>query len=204
MSARRPPRAGASARKAAPRPRCAWADGDPLLAAYHDTEWGVPVRHGRALFELLMLEAFQAGLSWLVVLRKREALRAAFHGFDPAKVARMGPRDVARLLRDPGIIRSRAKIEATIGGARAYLAMEAAGEPLPALVRGLAGGKPIRGRPPVPAQTPLSVALSKALKARGFRFVGPTIVYAFLQAAGVVDDHAPGCFRRRGAARRRC
>src|SRR5471030_820523 len=172
------------------KPRCAWAQGDPLMRRYHDEEWGVPERDGRALWELLMLEGFQAGLSWITVLRKREAFRSAFRGFDPAKVARFGERDIARLLSDAGIIRSRAKIAATIQGARIFLDMNASSEDFSTMVWRMASGKPIQNRGPVPALTPLSTAMSKELKQRGFKFVGPTIVYAFMQAAGIVNDHA--------------
>ena len=176
--------------------RCTWAESDPLLRDYHDTEWGVPQRDSRTLWELLMLEGFQAGLSWITVLRKRDAFRKAFKGFDPAKVARFKEADVARLLQNPGIIRSRAKIEATIQAARIYLEMQKAGEDFAALLWNIAGGKPIRTDGPVPAQTPLAVEMSKQLKKRGFKFVGPVIVYAFMQAAGMVNDHSPTCFRR--------
>jgi DNA-3-methyladenine glycosylase I len=175
--------------------RCAWAQKDELMRAYHDAEWGVPQRDSRALWELLMLEGFQAGLSWITVLRKREAFRKAFKGFDPAKVARFGEADIARLLQDPGIIRSRAKIQATIEAARIYLAMEKAGEDFSSFLWGMAGGKPVRNEGPVPAQTALSEAMSKELKRRGFKFVGPVIVYAFMQAAGMVNDHSASCFR---------
>ena len=186
-----------SARTSGDKPRCAWAMSDPLMQAYHDDEWGVPEYDSRALWEKLMLDGFQAGLSWSIILRKREAFRKAFKGFDPARVARFGARDVARLLEDPGIVRSRAKIEATIAGARAYLAMQAAGEEFSRFIWDFVGGKPIRNRGPVPAQTPLSVALSKALKQRGFKFVGPVIVYAWMQATGIIDDHRSDCFRSR-------
>jgi DNA-3-methyladenine glycosylase I len=175
--------------------RCAWAVDDPLLRRYHDDEWGVPERDSRALWEKLMLDGFQAGLSWLTILKKREAFRAAFQGFDPAVVARFDAADVARLVVDPGIVRSRAKIEATIGNARAYLAMADAGEDFSAFVWGMAGGAPIRNAGAVPTKTPLSEAISAALKQRGFKFVGPVIVYAWMQATGIVDDHVPGCFR---------
>ena len=165
---------------------------------YHDTEWGVPERDSRALWEKLMLDGFQAGLSWSTILRKREAFRAAFADFDPQRVARFGERDIARLLDDAGIVRSRAKIDATIGGARAFLDMRERGEDFSAFAWGFVGGKPLRGDGVnVPAQTPLSVEMSKALKARGFKFVGPVIVYAWMQAVGLVDDHTDGCFRRR-------
>jgi DNA-3-methyladenine glycosylase I len=177
--------------------RCSWAEGDPVYEKYHDEEWGVPEYDSRALWETLMLEGFQAGLAWIVILRKREAFRKAFKNFDPAKVARFGEADIARLLQDPGIVRSRAKIEATINGARIYLAMQAAGEDFSKFAWGMAGGKPIQLKGPVPAQTPLSEEISKALKKRGFKFVGPVIVYAWMQAVGMVNDHAPGCFRRK-------
>ena len=176
--------------------RCAWAENDPQMQAYHDEEWGRPERDSRALWEKLMLDGFQAGLSWRIILRKREAFRKAFKGFDPVKVARFTAKDVARLLKDAGIVRSRAKIEATIGNARAYLAMREAGEDFSEFVWGMAGGKPIRnttGR--VPTKTPLSEAMSKALRKRGFKFVGPVIVYAWMQAVGVVDDHVGDCHR---------
>ncbi len=176
-------------------PRCTWARHDPLLRAYHDAEWGVPERDSRALWEKLMLDGFQAGLSWLTILRKRDAFRNVFQGFEPTTVARFDEDDIARLLRDPGIVRSRAKIVATIGNARAYLAMAEAGEDFSAFVWGMAGGAPIRyAGGDIPAQTPLSEALSAALKRRGFTFVGPVIVYAWMQATGIVDDHTTGCF----------
>ena len=182
--------------------RCAWAESDPLLRAYHDREWGVPERDSRALWEKLMLDGFQAGLSWLTILRKRDAFRRAFSGFDPAVVARFDEADIARLLADPGIVRSRAKIEATVGNARAYLAMADAGEDFSTFVWTLAGGAPIqnawRSTDDIPAKTPLSEAISAALKRRGFKFVGPVIVYAWMQATGIVNDHVADCFRRYG------
>jgi DNA-3-methyladenine glycosylase I len=179
------------------KPRCAWAQGDPLMRRYHDEEWGVPERDGRALWELLMLEGFQAGLAWITVLRKREAFRSAFRNFDPTKVARFRAKDIARLMSDSGIIRSRAKIDATIKGAQIFLEMSKTEEDFATTIWTLAGGKPIQNRGPVPALTPLSTDISNALKKRGFKFVGPTIVYAFMQAAGIVNDHADACFRRR-------
>jgi DNA-3-methyladenine glycosylase I len=178
--------------------RCTWAESDPLLRAYHDAEWGVPEHDSRALWEKLMLDGFQAGLSWLIILRKRDAFRRAFKGFDPKVVARFGAKDVDRLLGDAGIVRSRSKIEATIGNARAFLAMEAAGEDFSTFVWTMAGGAPIRGTGTVPTKTPLSEEISRALKKRGFKFVGPVIVYAWMQATGIVDDHVTGCFRRGG------
>jgi DNA-3-methyladenine glycosylase I len=180
--------------------RCAWAENDPLLRDYHDEEWGVPERDSRALWEKLMLDGFQAGLSWKTILRKREAFRRAFQGFDPKVMARFGAADVTRLLEDSGIVRSRSKIEATIGNARAYLAMEAAGEDFSTFVWTMAGGTPIRNAwrnaGEVPAKTPLSEELSAALKERGFKFVGPVIVYAWMQATGIVNDHVAGCLGR--------
>jgi DNA-3-methyladenine glycosylase I len=176
--------------------RCAWADHDPMMREYHDTEWGVPEYDSRALWEKLMLDGFQAGLSWSIILKKRDAFRKAFKNFDPEKVARFGEADIARLMNDPGIVRSRAKIEATIGGARSFLAMRDSGEDFSRWVWGLAGGKPIRSTGKVPTQTPLSEKISKELKSRGFKFVGPVIVYAWMQAVGMVNDHAEKCFCR--------
>jgi DNA-3-methyladenine glycosylase I len=185
--------------KAKPLYRCTWAESDPLLSTYHDEEWGVPEYDSRALWEKLMLDGFQAGLSWITILRKREAFRKAFRGFDPEKVARFGPADVIRMLSDTGIVRSRSKIEATIGGARAYLAMADSGEDFSSFVWEFAGGKPIRNHwksvSQIPAKTQLSERMSKELKRRGFKFVGPVIVYAFMQATGIVDDHVTTCFR---------
>lgn len=177
--------------------RCAWAESHPLLQTYHDAEWGVPEYDSRALWEKLMLDSFQAGLSWLTILRKRDAFRKAFENFDPTKVARFDDADVERLLQDAGIVRSRAKILATIGGARAYLTMQAAGEDFSKFVWGMAGGQPIltAGTAQL-VKSELSEALSVALKKRGFTFVGPVIVYAWLQATGVVSDHSTDCFRR--------
>jgi DNA-3-methyladenine glycosylase I len=160
-------------------------------------EWGVPERDSRALWEKLMLDGFQAGLSWTTILRKCEAFRQAFQGFGPEVVAEFGETDVTRLLEDPGIVRSRSKIEATVGNARAYLAMAAAGENLSTFVWTMAGGTPIQNMgDDIAAKTPLSKELSAALKKRGFKFVGPVIVYAWMQATGIVNDHVIGCFRR--------
>jgi DNA-3-methyladenine glycosylase I len=181
--------------------RCSWAESDPLLGAYHDEEWGTPEYDSRKLWEMLMLEGFQAGLSWITILRKREAFRKAFHNFKPEAVARFSEADVARLLQDAGIVRSRAKIEATIGGARAYLDMEHAGEDFSTFAWSMIGKQPIQNHGPVPAKTPLSEEISKALKMRGFKFVGPTIVYAWMQSVGMVNDHALDCFRRNVAQR---
>lgn len=179
--------------------RCAWADNDPLMRAYHDEEWGVPERDSRALWEKLMLDGFQAGLSWITILRKREAFRQAFQGFDPAIVARYDEDDIARLLADPGIVRSRAKIAATIGNAQVYLAMAEGGEDFSTFVWSMVGGSPIQNAwqstSEFPAKTPLSEQISAALKRRGFKFVGPVIVYAWMQATGMVNDHEVGCFR---------
>jgi DNA-3-methyladenine glycosylase I len=175
--------------------RCVWADSDPLLAAYHDEEWGVPERDSRALWEKLMLDGFQAGLSWLTILRKRDAFRAAFAGFDPACVAGFTEADIDRLMADAGIVRSRAKIIATIGNARAYLAMLSAGEDFSEFIWSMAGGATIRNSGDRLTKSPLSEQMSKALQQRGFKFVGPVIVYAWLQATGIVNDHDAHCFR---------
>lgn len=177
--------------------RCRWAQGDALMAAYHDTEWGVPVRDSRLLWEMLMLEGFQAGLSWSIILKRREGFHAAFAGWDPGKVAAFGPADVERLMADPGIIRARAKIEAAIGNAKAYLAFAERGEDFGGWAWKLAGGSPVKGDGEnVPVKTATSEAMSRALKAEGFKFVGPVIVYAWMQAVGMVNDHAGDCFRR--------
>ncbi|HTP38488.1 MAG TPA: DNA-3-methyladenine glycosylase I [Steroidobacteraceae bacterium] len=180
------------------RKRCSWAQHDPLLREYHDTEWGVPEHDSRALWETLMLEGFQAGLSWLTVLKKRAAFRAGFAGFEPAKVARFGERDIQRLLGDPGIIRSRAKIEATIQGARIFCDMARQGEPFNDFCWSFTAGKTVDRRGRSSAHGALPERVSRELKRRGFKFVGPTIVYAWLQAVGIVNDHAADCFRRRG------
>jgi len=180
--------------------RCRWADRDPIEALYHDTEWGVPEHDSRMLWETLMLEGFQAGLSWTIILRKREGFRAAFAGFDPEKVACFGEEDILRLMADPGIVRARAKIEATIAGARIYLAMRDRGEDFADYVWSFVDGVPLRGDGRhVPARTDLSEHISKDLKKRGFKFVGATIVYAWMQAIGMVNDHAEYCFRRDAA-----
>lgn len=182
--------------------RCAWAEGDPLMRDYHDREWGVPQRDPRMLWEMLMLEGFQAGLAWIVILRKREGFRAAFAGFDPAKVAAFGPADVERLMGDPGIVRARAKIEATINGARIWCDMMARGEDFTDFCWSFTDGKVVTGDGHgFVASSPLSETISKELKRRGFKFVGPTIVYAWLQAVGIVNDHSAHCFRRAEVAR---
>src|SRR5436190_5622371 len=180
--------------------RCGWRGmaGDPLYEAYHDTEWGVPEYDSRALWEKLVLDGFQAGLAWITILRKREAFRAAFDNFDPEKVARYGDADRARLMADAGIIRSNAKIDAAISGAKVFLDMRDRGEDFSEFCWGFVGGKPIQNRwkeGEVPAQTPLAVEVSKALKAKGFKFVGPVIVYAWMQAVGLVNDHLTCCYR---------
>jgi len=168
------------------------------MRQYHDTEWGVPLHDPRALWEMLMLEGFQAGLAWIVVLRKREAFQKAFSGFDPAKVARFDTKKVDRLLANPGIIRSRAKIEATIKGAQIYCEMARRGEDFSTFCWSFTGGKPILGDGKSwIASSPLSETISKELKRRGFKFVGPTIVYAWMQAVGIVNDHSLACFRRK-------
>jgi DNA-3-methyladenine glycosylase I len=185
--------------------RCPWVGEDPLSIRYHDEEWGVPVHEGRKLFEMIVLEGAQAGLSWMTILRKRENYRRAFDGFDPAKIARYDARRVKRLMLDEGIVRNRLKIESTISNARALPALEREHGSLDTFVWSFVGGAP-RTRVPgagVPAKTPESDALSKALRARGFRFVGSTIMYAFMQACGLVDDHDRACFRARPASKRR-
>jgi len=176
--------------------RCAWPQ-SALSIAYHDAEWGVPVHEDRVLFEFLVLEGAQAGLSWETVLQKRDNYRKAFAGFDPRKVSRFPKKKIGLLMRDPGIIRNRLKIESTISNAKAFLAVQEEFGSFDAYVWRFVGGKPIvnRGRK-VPASTPQSDALSQDLKKRGFRFVGSTIMYAYMQAVGMVNDHHPECFRR--------
>ncbi len=181
--------------------RCQWCGDDPLYVAYHDREWGVPVRDDRTLFEFLVLEGAQAGLSWLTILRKREAYREAFDGFDPVRVAAMGDRAVARLMANAGIVRNRLKIEAAVGNARAFLAVQDACGSFAAYIWGFIDNRPIQNSwtslTELPASTPLAEAVSRDLKKRGFRFVGPTIVYAHMQATGMVNDHLVSCFRHR-------
>ena len=176
--------------------------GDPLYAAYHDEEWGVPSRDDRHLFELLVLEGAQAGLSWSTILHKREGYRHAFAGFDAERVARFGERDIERLLGDPGIVRNRLKVTSAIDNARAALAVQEERGSLAEYLWDFVGGEPIVGGfaslAEVPAETAESRAMSKDLKRRGFRFVGPTICYAFMQATGMVDDHVTSCFRYPG------
>lgn len=179
------------------RVRCDWAAGDPLMQDYHDAEWGVPQRDSRMLWEMLMLEGFQAGLAWITILRKRHAFRAAFAEFDPIKVAAFGERDVERLMADSGIVRARAKIEATIKGAQIYCDMHERGDTFSQFCWSFTDGAPIRGDGKSwIASTPLSETISKELKQRGFKFVGPTITYAWMQAVGIVNDHSLTCFRR--------
>ena len=179
--------------------RCAWVSEDPIYQAYHDTEWGVPERDDDRLFEKLLLDGAQAGLSWITILRKRDGYRAAFHGFDAERIARYTERDIERLMADPGIVRNRQKIQSAIGNAKAYCAMRDAGESFSGLIWSVTGGVTLQpqrtGPSDVPAVTPASTELSRLLRARGFSFVGPTIVYAFMQAVGVVNDHIRACHR---------
>ena len=190
----------------APPRRCLWAGSDPLMVAYHDQEWGVPVHADRALFEFLILEGAQAGLSWATILKKRAGYRRAFGRFDPSAVARLGAADVARLLADPEIVRNRAKIAATVENARQFLKVCEQWGAFDKYIWQFVGGAPIRNRframTDVPAETPESQAMSRDLRARGFRFVGPTICYAFMQATGMVNDHLVACFRHRELTRR--
>jgi DNA-3-methyladenine glycosylase I len=187
--------------QAPPPVRCPWPGDDPLYQRYHDFEWGVPLADDQALFELLLLEGFQAGLSWLTILKRREGMRLAFDGFDPARLAAYGEADLARLLGDPRIVRNRLKAEAAVKNARAYLALRDAGRRFSDHLWDFVDGRPVqnawRAMADVPAATPLSERLSRDLKSRGFTFVGATIAYAFLQAAGFVNDHLVSCFRWR-------
>jgi DNA-3-methyladenine glycosylase I len=178
--------------------RCWWCGTDPLYVAYHDDDWGRPVRDERELFEKLILDGAQAGLAWITILRKREGYRRAFEGFDPERIAAYGDDDVARLLADPGIVRNRQKVAAAIGNAKALLAMHDAGETLVDLVwrhQPTPRTRPLRPGDDFPVTSDEAIALSKALQQRGWKFVGPTIVYAFMQAVGVIDDHIAGCWR---------
>ena len=178
--------------------RCPWCGTDPLYVAYHDTEWGVPERDGRALWEKLVLDGFQAGLSWITILRKRDAFREEFDGFDPERVARWDAARIDRALQNPGIIRHRGKIESAVKGARLFLEIESR-EGFAPFLWSFVGGQPIQnhfaGMAEVPAATPESTAMSKALKQRGFAFCGPVITYAFMQATGMVNDHLTTCHR---------
>jgi len=184
----------------AEKPRCHWPAKDPLYISYHDTEWGVPEFDSRALYEKLVLDGFQAGLSWITILRKRENFRKAFHNFDPHRIARYGSRDIDRLLQNQGIIRSRAKIDAAIKGARLWIEIENS-EPggFSELIWKHVGGRPqvnsFTSADQIPAQTEMSEAMAKELKQRGFKFCGPVISYAFAQAVGMVNDHVTTCFR---------
>ena len=184
--------------------RCGWAGPDQIYLDYHDTEWGVPERDGRALWELLCLEGFQAGLSWITILKRREGFREAFQGFDPDVIAGWGEEEVARLMQDARIIRHRGKVAAMIGNAQAFRRIEAR-EGFARWIWDHVGGAPVQNRfatlAQVPAQTEISVQLSKNLKREGFRFCGPTIAYAFMQAAGLVNDHVTGCPRHAAVAR---
>jgi DNA-3-methyladenine glycosylase I len=184
--------------------RCSWAGSDPLYTAYHDDEWGVPLHDHRMLYEMLMLEGFQAGLSWITILRKRENFRRAFDGFVPEKIAAYDEQKFAALMADAGIVRNRAKIQGAIGSARLWLEIMAEPGGFDGYLWQFVDGKPIvnhwKTMAEVPAETPQARAMSKALKARGFKFVGPTICYAFMQAVGMVDDHTVDCFKRTAQA----
>src|SRR5512135_2737712 len=181
--------------------RCWGEVEDPLMRDYHDFEWGTPIHDDRKMFEFLVLEGMQAGLNWMMILRKREAFRRAFKDFDPVRVARFTARDVARLLRDPGIVRNRLKIEAAINNAKRFLEVRKEFGSFDRYIWGFVGGKPVQSRlrsfAEMPASTPLSDRISQDLKTRGFKFVGSTIVYSHLQATGIVNDHLVGCFRNR-------
>jgi DNA-3-methyladenine glycosylase I len=184
--------------------RCAWPKDDPLYVAYHDQEWGVPEFDDRALYEKLMLDGFQAGLSWITILRKRENFRRAFDGFEPEIIARYGKRKVTSLMNDAGIVRNRAKIEGSINSAKSWLEIMEKGPGFSKLLWDFLDGKPkvnqFRTRGQIPAETPLSRVISKELSGRGFKFVGPTIVYAFMQAVGMVNDHLVTCHRHEACA----
>ena len=185
--------------------RCPWPKQDPLYVAYHDTEWGVPEYDDRALYEKLMLDGFQAGLSWITILRKRENFRQAFDGFQPEKIARYTPKKVERLMQDAGIVRNRAKIEGAVASARAYLKIMDSGAGFSNLLWDFLDGRPkqnsFRSHKQIPAETEISRKMSKELAGQGFKFVGPTIVYAFMQAVGMVNDHLVSCHRHAACAR---
>jgi DNA-3-methyladenine glycosylase I len=187
--------------------RCTWSEGHPLLTSYHDEEWGVPVHDDRRWYEKIVLDGAQAGLSWLTILKKREAYREAFAKFDPAAVARFGARDVERLMRNEGIVRNRLKIQSAIGNAKAFLALQKEAGSFDEYIWRHVEGRPLQGRyklqTDLPARTELSDVVSKELKKRGFTFVGSTIVYAFMQASGLVNDHVTACFRQRQVAKLR-
>ncbi len=187
------------------KPRCAWVPADPLYLEYHDSEWGVPVHDERKLFEMLILEGAQAGLSWITILKRRDGYLKAFADFDPEKVARFTPARMEKLLEDPGIIRNRAKVLSAVANAQAVLAVREEEGGLDRLLWSFVGGKPKRNAwsnpGDVPAETPESKAMSKELKRRGFAFVGPTVCYAFMQAVGIVNDHATFCFRYKELAK---
>jgi DNA-3-methyladenine glycosylase I len=184
--------------------RCAWAGAEPISVAYHDEEWGVPQGDSRALFEKIILEGFQAGLSWITILRKREHFRRVFDDFDAEKIARYGSEKLGALMADPGIIRNRQKVDASVLNAQAYLALSEQ-QSLASFLWNFVDGKPVQNRftefSQVPPETPLSRAISKQLKARGFRFVGPTTVYAMMQAVGIVNDHLTSCHRHEPCSR---
>jgi DNA-3-methyladenine glycosylase I len=198
-----PPAPAGGARPAA-QIRCSWCGDDPLYRAYHDEQWGVPVAQERLLFEMLVLEGAQAGLSWLTILRKREGYRRAFAAFDPERVARFDARRVARLLADPGIVRNRLKVEAAVRNARAVLALRERPGGLAGFLWGFVGGAPRQNRwrtlAQIPASTPASHAMSRELRRLGFGFVGPTVCYALMQAVGMVNDHTTDCYRHREVA----
>jgi DNA-3-methyladenine glycosylase I len=177
--------------------RCDWVGDDPMLLAYHDQEWGVPEFDDRALWESLMLSGFQAGLSWLTILHKRQAFRKAFDNFRPEKIAHYGEREIARLMADASIIRSKSKIGATIAGAQIFLDMQKKGDNFSDFVWSFVDHRQVLNHGPMPTQSPISARLSEALKDRGFKFVGPVIVYAWMQSVGMVNDHAANCFRRK-------
>jgi DNA-3-methyladenine glycosylase I len=178
--------------------RCPWPSDDPFYVAYHDDEWGVPEYDDRALFEKLILDGFQAGLSWITILRKRENFRKAFDNFEPKKIAKYDAKKIAALMNDAGIVRNRQKIEGAVASAKAYLKIMEEGPGFSKLLWGYVGGKPkintFKTTASVPAATPIAIAISKDLSARGFKFVGPTIVYAFMQAVGMVNDHLVSCY----------
>jgi DNA-3-methyladenine glycosylase I len=187
--------------------RCPWPQQDPLYLAYHDAEWGVPEFDDRALFEKLVLDGFQAGLSWITILRKRDNFRRAFDGFEPRKIARYTPKKIERLMQDAGIVRNRLKIEGAVLSARAYLEVMEKEQGFSRLLWGFLDGRPkvnaFRSTRQIPAETPLSRQMSKELARRGFKFCGPTIVYAFMQAVGMVDDHLVSCYRHGAGAKLR-